>query len=468
MRRAVAQSRVDLPAHRAPCHDWCMAQLLEESPLGRVVPRRAAAQVRKALSAACVVLASGARQSGKSTLAAGFSPARRVPGPRRAQGYSLDDDAVRRAAALDPARFLARARALAADDTVVIDEPQRVAGLPAAIARAVSADPRPGRFLLTGLAAAPGLRDLAAALAPHQMAAVEVWPLSQGELDGTPDGFVEEAFTAGPQLHHTSAEDRRGYLSRVIRGGLPAAAGRADSCPQQSQRFLDSYAADLAGRDVRALSQVQRGSDLSALIRLVAARSAQLIMPGRLGRDLGLPQATAARYLSLLEDICLIRRIPAWPRSLPGRQGPARPAVTPKVAMVDSGVAASLLPGGAAGLAAPGSTPGRLLEAFAAMEIARQLTWSRHRAALYHFRARNSPQVAIVLEDPQGKAVAIEVTDAATVGAGEFRGLSHLAQRLGHDLVVGVVLYTGRRTLAFGPRLRAVPISALWELGERR
>lgn len=46
----------------------------------------------------------------------------------------------------------------------------------------------------------------------------------------------------------------------------------------------------------------------------------------------------------------------------------------------------------------------------------------------------------------------------------DFRGLRHLQQRLGSDFVVGVVLYTGTQTLSFGDRLRAMPISALWEV----
>jgi predicted AAA+ superfamily ATPase len=45
-----------------------------------------------------------------------------------------------------------------------------------------------------------------------------------------------------------------------------------------------------------------------------------------------------------------------------------------------------------------------------------------------------------------------------------LRGLRHLAERLGDDFVTGIVLYTGSETLSFGPRLRAMPVSALWEV----
>lgn len=62
------------------------------------------------------------------------------------------------------------------------------------------------------------------------------------------------------------------------------------------------------------------------------------------------------------------------------------------------------------------------------------------------------------------KVVAIEVKAAATVRSEDFRGLNHLAQRLGGDLIAGFVLYTGSQTLPFGPRFRAMPISALWAI----
>jgi uncharacterized protein len=111
----------------------------------------------------------------------------------------------------------------------------------------------------------------------------------------------------------------------------------------------------------------------------------------------------------------------------------------------------------------PASPLGSLLEGFVAMEIARQLTWSRQRAELYHYRTKDQVEVDIVLENRRGQVVAIDVKAAATVKGDDFRGLRHLADRLGDELQVGLVLYTGQQTLPFGPRFRAVPVSALWE-----
>jgi len=130
----------------------------------------------------------GARQTGKSTLARlvlGSAP--------RGTAYFLDDAAAREAAQSDPMSLVRH------DSLLLIDEIQRVPELMLAIKFEVDRDPRPGRFLLTGSARLLGLRDLPDAL-PGRLETIELWPLSQGEIDGAPDGFVDAAFRSGPEL----------------------------------------------------------------------------------------------------------------------------------------------------------------------------------------------------------------------------------------------------------------------------
>jgi uncharacterized protein len=97
------------------------------------------------------------------------------------------------------------------------------------------------------------------------------------------------------------------------------------------------------------------------------------------------------------------------------------------------------------------------------MELARQLTWSQQRAELFHYRTKDKVEVDAVLENRQGRVVGIEIKASSTVAAGDFRGVRHLAERIGDDFIAGIVFYTGTQTLPFGPRLRAVPVSALWQ-----
>lgn len=411
------------------------------SPIGRILPRHATAVVEQALADTRVVLVNGARQCGKSTLVA------QVGAARNAEWRSLDRAATREAARYDPTGFVA------GDRPLVVDEVQRVPDLLLAIKEQVDADPRPGRFLLTGSARLLALRGLPDAL-PGRMETIELWPLSQGEIDERPDLFVDAAFELGSELALTSEEERSDYIERVTRGGFPEAIARS---ARRRERFFDSYVSDLINRDVIQLSEIGRGREMHALVRLLAARSGQLVVPAALGNELGVSRQTVVRYLELLEEVFLIKRIPAWSRNVSSRA-----VSTPKLAMVDSGIAANLLGADADRLRQPGAGLGPLVEGFVAMELARQLTWSQVRADLYHYRTKDKVEVDIVLENRRGQVVAIEVKAAATLRNEDFAGIRHLGDRIGDDLIAGIVLYTGPETLPFGPRLRAMPISALW------
>lgn len=105
---------------------------------------------------------------------------------------------------------------------------------------------------------------------------------------------------------------------------------------------------------------------------------------------------------------------------------------------------------------------GPLLEGFVLMELARQLTWCEQDAALFHYRTRDGIEVDAVLENRRGGVVGIEVKAASTVRPDDFRGLHHLAQRIGDDFLVGIVMHTGEQALSFGPKMLALPVSALW------
>ena len=83
---------------------------------------------------------------------------------------------------------------------------------------------------------------------------------------------------------------------------------------------------------------------------------------------------------------------------------------------------------------------------------------------LYHYRDQNKVEVDVILENRRQQVVGIGVKAASTVRSADFVGLGRLAERLGDDFLAGIVLFTGTATLPFGPKMRAVPVSALWQL----
>jgi predicted AAA+ superfamily ATPase len=105
-----------------------------------------------------------------------------------------------------------------------------------------------------------------------------------------------------------------------------------------------------------------------------------------------------------------------------------------------------------------------VLESFVANELTKQISWSRHRPALYHYRAHTQQEVDFVLEDAAGKLVGIEVKKTASPNAGDFKGLRHLSEMTGKRFVRGILLHAGSATVAFGQNLYAVPVSALWRV----
>ena len=287
------------------------------------VPRHTASAITDALADTRVVLVNGARQAGKSTLV------RAVAGQRAAEWRDLDLPQDRQSALEDPVGFVSFT------DLMVIDEIQRAPELLLAIKVKVDLDPRPGQFLLTGSSRLLGLRDLPDTLA-GRMETIELWPFSQGEIDSTPDGFVDTAFDLGPEIRHESAVTRAEYADRLVRGGLPEAVARAD--PRRRGRFLDSYVQNLIDRDVRQLTEIERAPQLATLIRLLAARTGHLVAPGSLESDLRISRPTVARYMRLLEGVFLIKRIPGWSRNLG-----TRATAAPKLLFVDSAIAARML-----------------------------------------------------------------------------------------------------------------------------
>lgn len=394
-----------------------------------------------------VVLVNGPRQAGKSTLVA------QVAAERGMELITLDDPGARGAARDDEMGFVQRA------PSMVIDEIQRMPELLLPIKAVVDQDFVPGRFLLTGSARVLGLRALPDTLV-GRMETIELWPLSQGEIDGDPDGFVRAAFEHGPDLSHESDLDQGDYIERVVRGGFPAALARSG---RRRGQFLRAYVADLVNRDVVQLSEIERGPQMRALIDMLAARSGGLLVPGKIASELAISQHTVNKYLYLLEEVFLIKQVPALIRNLGNRT-----TKTPKVAMVDSGIAAALLRQDEASLRRIGSPLGGLLEGFVTMEIARQLPLADIGAELFHYRTKDQVEVDIVLQTPDRQVVGIEVKASSTPKSDDFRGLRHLADRLGDDFRAGYVLHTGQRTLSFGDKLRALPISALWRTGEGR
>jgi predicted AAA+ superfamily ATPase len=405
--------------------------------------------IQEALADTPVVLLLGARQVGKSTLAKALLDAR--PGGRY---LTFDDSAVLRAAEADPAGFAASAGTFA-----VLDEIQLAPGLFRPIKAEVDRDRRPGRFLLTGSANVMVLPRLSESLA-GRMEVITLEGLSQGEIHGVADPFVDRLFAeTDPGFQHLEWE-RRDLVAAITAGGFPEAIHRAPG--RRRSQWFESYLDTLIHRDVRDLSEIEGLAQLPRILALLAVRSGGLLNLSELARTLALPLNTLKRYLGLLEAVYLLTTLPAWSSHLGKRLVKA-----PKLLLRDSGLMAHLLGVDADRLARQPDLLGGLLETFVAGEVRKSLGWSRTRAKLFHYRTLPGQEVDLLLERADGRVAGIEVKASASVQAKDFKGLRDLQAVLGETFHRGVVLYTGTEVLPFGPGLWAMPVPALWRPAPR-
>lgn len=360
-----------------------------------LIPRHLDDALQRALPDTPAVFLGGPRQVGKSTLARGL-----CPGTGNRRYVTLDDLTVLAAATRDPDGFLA---GFAGE--VVLDEVQRAPGLFLSLKAAIDRDRRPGRFLLTGSAAVPALPALAEALA-GRVEILTLWPLSQGELRGVRESFVDALFAPAYDASGLQAVDRRQIIEEIALGGFPEVRTRSE--PDRRDAWFRSYVS------------------------------------------------------TLLEGVFLVRRLAPWSGNRTTRLVKAS-----KLYPVDTGVAAHLLDLDAVTLAGAPDRLGPLLEAFVIGEIVKQLGWSRTAASAYFFRTHAGQEVDLVLEDRRGRCVAIEIKSASSVAASDRRGLDAFARQAGRKFLRGVVLYLGREAVPFSDRVEALPVSALWELVTR-
>lgn len=407
-------------------------------------PRLAYPRIVEALTDTRIVAIQGARQVGKSTLAA------QILADHEGVGVTLDDPGSLDFARTDPAGFVEQA----SGGMLVIDELQRAPELVVALKASVDRDRRPGRFLVTGSANLLALSSTHESLA-GRVERIEMDPFSQRELGRAAGSFIDAAFAPDVLARHSSSATRQDYIERASAGGYPEALQR--STPRRREDWYDAYISQIVRRDAPDISGLQRIADLPRLLRLIAVRMGSTMVWSSLASDANIPRRTLDPYVALLETLYLTHTLPAWAVNLTSRE-----VKQPKVFPVDTGLAASLLGTSPAALGPGSPLSGPLLECFVVGELRRQQTWAAQRSTLHHYRDSRGVEVDAILETPDGRVVGIEVKAASTVRASDASGLSLLRDRLGERFVAGYVLHTGPSAVAIGDRIVGVPMDALW------
>lgn len=401
-----------------------------------------------------MVVLQGARQVGKSTVARLLA--------ERMGGTLVDlDDPL----ALDGMVMDARGALEGAAAPVVVDEFQRAGpAFVAAVKTIVDRDRRAGQFLLAGSANYLAARHHVETLAGRNVKLV-LWPLSQGELTGTRERFLELATGQGSELLDLSPPklSSRELAERICLGGYPEIAlGRIGAAHRR--RWFASYGADCTEREaLRGIAEVRKTDELRRTLGALALRTGGELVLQHLRRDLGdagsaLDHKTLVAFVDLLDGLHLVHRVPAW-----SSNATVAARKHPKVHLADTGLAAALGGVGPESLtdgSVPGPFWGQLVETFVVNELAKQSSFLADPVTLRHYRDSDH-EVDLIVEQADGSFVGVEVK-AGAARPGDSRHLAWLRDRHPDRFRAGIVLHGGSTRAALGDRLFAVPIATLW------
>lgn len=252
------------------------------------------------------------------------------------------------------------------------------------------------------------------------------------------------------------ASPREQLLERISRGGFPEAFVRE---ADRREEWLSSYLTAIVQRDLRELANIERLTEIPAVLASLAARVRAPLNKTEVSSSIGIPRTSLDRYLTLLEHVFLVYRLPAWHTNRIKQITKAS-----KLLLCDSAVLAHLLRADSGRLAEDEPLLGVLLECFVGMELVKQISAAKApRARLMHMRTATGAEVDFVLEAADGRLVGIEVKASATVRGQDFKHLTSMRDRIADERFVrGVVLYPGNERLSFGERLEAWPLAHLW------
>jgi predicted AAA+ superfamily ATPase len=395
-------------------------------------PRWLAERLREAISFSPIVVLTGARQTGKSTLLQQESPFKSW------RYLNLDDLDVLAMANRRPEELCALSNHL------VIDEVQRSPGLLLAVKRAVDKDRRK-RFVLSGSANLLLMKKVSESLAGRALY-FDLLPFSWGEeteadFPQWPSALLEHK----PVQRNSSAEPLPD--SSLFRGSIPPVTFLSKET--QISAWWNGYIRTYLERDLRDLSQITNLPDFRKMMGLLAMRCGQILKQSEIARDAGLSHSTAGRYINLLEISGLLVKLKPYTKNISKRI-----VKSPKVYFIDPGLVCALA-GFKRATQIPNDFKGALFESFVFLNLLAYA--SMVGGDLYYFRTQGGKEKEIdFILEMNGNLIAIEAKYSSRVGFRDAKNLFFLKELL-PNFAAGLVIYNGPEALTLGENIYAVP-----------
>jgi predicted AAA+ superfamily ATPase len=365
-----------------------------------MIPRDAEQTIRTLLKGFPVIILTGPRQSGKTTLAKSIFSDRPYT--------TLEDPDTRQAAQDDPRSFLERF-----PDGAVLDEVQRCPHLFSYLQAIVDNDRRMGLFILTGPQQFGLMPSITQSLA-GRTAFVELLPFSLAELAEA--GKVPTSLDA-----------------MLLTGCYPPLYDR-DVPPSA---WFGAYVTAYIERDVRQLLKIQEFETFQRFVRLCAGRSGQLLNLSSLATECGITHNTAKAWISVLETSYLVFLLRPHHANFNKRL-----VKMPKLYFYDVGLVSWLLGIRTTEHIATHPLRGAIFENFVIAELVKSSFNKGERPQLYFWRDSNGNEVDVIVEQGNN-LMPIEIKSGKTVTREAFTGLNKWRDLAGDAVMEPILIYGG-------------------------
>ncbi len=400
-------------------------------------PRIVSSQLSDAMKHFPVILLTGARQAGKSTLILTMLD----------NYITLDDIVAYASARTDPHMFINSLK-----KPVVIDEIQKVPELLSAIKFNVDRKRANGSYLLTGSANILAYKDTADTLA-GRIAIFELLPLSCKEMSAKSENVIDIFFSGNLKDISLPSLDSERIINQIINGGYPEVQ-KIDT-PRGRYMWFSSYIRTYIERDVRDIGELRNLDKFIRMYNMLTSRSGNMLNKSDIARDTGIDAKTLDNYLELLELVYQVYMLKPYNRNINKRF-----AKTGKLFFTDSGILSHLLGISTSEDFTASPYKGNIFETFIFTELLKAVRYAEKPSNIFFYRTFDRKEIDFIVE--RGKSiVSVEVKFSKTVTKEDFRHIAALKTDI-NNLKAGYVLYMGEQLLPFGANLFAVPVSVLF------
>lgn len=348
-----------------------------------------------------VLLVTGPRQVGKTTLLQKLAETQRNEGIER-KYVTLDDPDVRYLAKRDPALFLQRY-----SPPVLIDEIQYAPEILPYIKMSVDRSKNKGDFWLTGSQAFHLMKNVSESLA-GRVGIANLLGLSDAEIyQETSEPFQTDPQYLMKRLSVRNKRDLNEIYRRIFKGSMPELYADENV---DWEMYYRSYVETYLQRDIRDLTQVADEMQFYNFMTIVAAQTSKPVVYEEMASAAGISAPTAKKWLSILVSSHVIALVQPYHNN-----ALKRVVKMPLIHFLDTGLAAYLLKWGNPEALERGAMSGAFFESYVFSEIYKSYLNAGKEPPIFYYRDKDQKEIDLLLFQ-NGVLSPIEIKKSASPG----------------------------------------------------